>query len=120
MLRTIFGQRQAPAARARVNQMTAKELHERMEKDENLFLIDVRTAGEYEYDGHIEGARLMPLSVLPVRLQEIPRDRTVVCVCRSGARSYTACELLQKQGFENVINLNGGMMGWKRARLPHK
>ena len=83
-------------------------------------LIDVRTAGEYEYDGHIEGARLMPLSVLPVRLQEIPRDRTVVCVCRSGARSYTACELLQKQGFENVINLNGGMMGWKRARLPHK
>ena len=120
MLRTIFGQRTPTTARTRVEQIDARELQQRMSADDSLFLIDVRTPGEYEYDGHIAGARLVPLAVLPVRMQEIPKGRTIVCVCRSGARSYTACELLQRQGYEKVINLSGGMMGWKRAGLPQK
>ena len=119
MLRSLFGQRPAAAGRPQIKQLNAQEFKALMAEDDSLFFIDVRTPGEYEHDGHIAGSRLIPLSVLPARLQEIPKDRTVVCVCRSGARSYTACELLQKQGYENVINLSGGMMGWKWAGLPH-
>jgi rhodanese-related sulfurtransferase len=100
-----------------MDQLNALELQAKMVADSTLFIIDVRTPGEYQHDGHIPGSRLVPLSVLPVRMQEIPKDRTIVCVCRSGARSYTACELLQKKGYQNVYNLSGGMIGWKRAGL---
>lgn len=116
MLRQLFGQQ--TRTRTAVEQSDARTLKARLDNDESLILLDVRTPGEYEYDGHIAGSRLLPLSVLMNRAQELPKDKPIVCVCRSGNRSYTACELLSRQGFTNVINLQGGMIGWKRAGLP--
>ena len=118
MLRQLFGQR--GVGRTAVKQINAKELKNMLDSNKSIVMVDVRTPGEYEYDGHIAGSRLIPLSVLNARINEIPKDKTVVCVCRSGNRSYTACEILASQGFTDVINLSGGMFGWHRAGLPQK
>ena len=103
-----------------VKQINAAELHQWLdEADKPLLLVDVRTPGEFEYDGHIGGSQLFPLSSLMARMDELPKDQTIVCVCRSGARSYTACEMLASNGFD-VVNLSGGMIGWKRANFLYK
>jgi rhodanese-related sulfurtransferase len=104
----------------KVEQINAIELNKRIQAGEALFFVDVRTPGEYAYDGHIEGSHLLPLAVLPYRIDELPRDVTIVCVCRSGARSHTASEQLLAQGFEDVVNLSGGMIGWRNAGLPYQ
>ncbi|MCP5098168.1 MAG: rhodanese-like domain-containing protein [Chloroflexi bacterium] len=114
MFRSFFGRGQGTA----VQQLNAAQLKERIDANEALVLIDVRTPGEFERDGRIEGSRLIPLSALTARLAEIPKDKTVICICRSGNRSYTASEVLMNAGFSDVVNLSGGMLGWKRARLP--
>ena len=103
-----------------IKQLDAYQLAELMESNDDVVLLDVRTPGEYEYDGHIEGSQLIPLSMLSYRSDELSADKTIVCVCRSGNRSYTACQQLAAQGFTDVINLSGGMIGWKRAGFPHK
>jgi len=113
MLKQLFGQRRM--ARTAVKQINAAELKKMMDANESVVMVDVRTPGEYEYDGHIAGSRLIPLSALMSRVQEIPKDKTIVCVCQSGSRSYTACEILAKQGFTDVVNLSGGMIGWRRV-----
>lgn len=106
--------RQQPA----VKQITPLELQRWLAKRERLALIDVRTPREYEVE-HIQGARLLPLSVLHQRSGELPDDRPIVCICRSGARSQAACEQLARQGHANLFNLSGGMIAWKRDGLPH-
>ena len=101
-----------------VQQMSPAELKERLRTKEPLIMLDVRTPEEYKHEGHISGARLMPLSVVPVRSNELPHDTPIVCVCRSGSRSQVACESLRRQGFTNVANMAGGMLAWRRAGLP--
>jgi sulfur dioxygenase len=82
-------------------------------------LIDVRGPDEYSGPlGHIRGARLIPLGELSERSDEIERDRPVVAVCRSGARSAQAVVLLQKAGYTKVANLAGGMLRWRATSHP--
>ena len=120
MLQSLFNRTRTQPQKTAVQAVNANDLHQRLQKGEDLLLVDVRTPGEYEYDGHIAGSRLLPLSSLTQRLSQLPRDKTIVCVCRSGARSQTACEFLVANGFSNVITLSGGMIDWKRSRLPHQ
>lgn len=124
MFRSLFTNtaraREMQAPVTAVKQLNPVELQQWLDSNQPApLLVDVRTPGEYEYDGHIDGARLLPLSSLMQRMDELPKDQPIVCVCRSGARSNTACEILASQGFD-AINLSGGMIGWKRAGLPHK
>jgi glyoxylase-like metal-dependent hydrolase (beta-lactamase superfamily II)/rhodanese-related sulfurtransferase len=82
-------------------------------------VIDVREPAEFsDALGHIPSARLLPLSDLAARAGEIARDKPVVAVCRSGARSAQATVLLQKAGFKDVANLAGGMLRWRAEALP--
>jgi len=82
-------------------------------------VIDVREPQEFtDALGHIPGARLLPLSELGARAGEIDRDRPVVAVCRSGARSAQATVLLRKSGLTKVANLAGGMLRWRAESLP--
>ncbi len=80
------------------------------------FLLDVREPDEYRW-GHIAGAALIPLGQLDARLAELPRDRRILCICRSGARSLTATRRLLAAGYA-ATNLRGGMLGWADAGLP--
>ncbi len=77
-------------------------------------VVDVREASEFNGPlGHIRGATLVPLGELATRATELARERPVVMVCRSGARSAQACVILQRLGFADVANLAGGMLRWR-------
>lgn len=80
----------------------------------DVVFIDVREQDEYDA-GHIPGVKLIPLGSIPGRLSEIPTDKTVVAVCRSGNRSGQATEYLRQQGFDKVHNMAGGMNQWSQA-----
>lgn len=95
----------------RMPQVTAQELEGRLQSDTAPIVVDVREPAEYA-GGHIPGSRLMPLGTLGARLQDLPRDREIVLVCRSGARSASATQMLLQSGFQ-AINMAGGMMGWR-------
>jgi rhodanese-related sulfurtransferase len=95
--------------------MTVAELQRKLTAREPLQLIDVRSPEEYQHDGHIVGARLIPLPALAQRLEEIGRDTPVALVCRSGNRSQAAAELMARAGFTQLSNVQGGMNAWRRA-----
>jgi rhodanese-related sulfurtransferase len=79
-------------------------------------LLDVRDQHEWRA-GHAPKARHIPLSQLAARYPELPADRMIITVCRSGMRSARAAHLLAGQGLR-VANLSGGMHAWARAGLP--
>ncbi|WP_167757937.1 rhodanese-like domain-containing protein [Deinococcus fonticola] len=80
-------------------------------------LVDVREPNEYS-EIHAEGAQLLPLSELEARYAELPKDRPLVMICRSGARSARAGEFLLQNGYADVTNLAGGTLAWNEAGLP--
>ncbi|ACL24056.1 rhodanese-like domain-containing protein [Chloroflexus aggregans] len=88
-----------------------------LDRQENFFLLDVRTPQEFVQDGRIAQSTLIPLQELEQRLSELPTDKPIVCICRSGNRSAAACDLLRSRGFE-VINVAGGMRAWAAAGYP--
>lgn len=91
--------------------VTPKELKAMMDKGEPLTLIDVREAKEQAICSL--GGALIPVGSLPERFNEIPRSGTVIVYCRSGGRSGSAVDYLEKNhGFENLYNLAGGILRW--------
>ncbi len=89
----------------------AASLQGMLEGPDAPLVLDVRQPEEYAA-GHIPGAVLLPLPQLNHRFAELPEDRLVVCVCRSGGRSGVAAHLLRAKQ-RNVRNLSGGMLGWR-------
>lgn len=82
-------------------------------------VVDVREAEEFDgVLGHIKSARLLPLAELTDAVPTLDRNVPIVTVCRSGARSAQAAQMLGKLGFERVANLAGGMLRWRSQRLP--
>ena len=79
-------------------------------------VVDVRESDEYAA-GHVPGAHLLPLSVLPVRMQDLPRSEPVFVVCQSGGRSAQAAQLLDQAGLD-VRNVLGGTSAWVRSGRP--
>ena len=85
----------------------------------SIQIVDVRERDEFNGPlGRIRGAKWIPLGELPGRTAELARDRPVVAVCRSGARSAQASVLLSKGGFSDVANLAGGMLRWRAEGHP--
>lgn len=80
-------------------------------------LIDVREPNEYA-EVHAEGAKLIPLGSVAQRLSEIPTDRDVVLICRSGGRSAQACEIASQAGYKRLFNVAGGTLAWVQNNLP--
>lgn len=122
-LSKLFGASDAPAAKATPagrsqSAIHAVEARARIDSAAPPFLLDVREPYEYA-EGHIEGARLLPLGELGRRLNELPRDREILVICRSGNRSGMATRQLVQAGYQ-AVNLSGGMIGWQRAGFPSR
>jgi rhodanese-related sulfurtransferase len=82
-------------------------------------VIDVREPAEYTGElGHIAGSELVPIGVVPQAAKSWDRQREIVLVCRSGARSTRAAATLVSMGFERVMSMAGGMIAWRAAGLP--
>jgi rhodanese-related sulfurtransferase len=82
-----------------------------------VFLLDVRTPGEYAA-GRIPGSVPIPMNQVERRLAEIPRDKKVVAICASGARSAAVARFLADNGYPWVANYGGGVSEWARRGLP--
>ncbi|MDD5675805.1 MAG: rhodanese-like domain-containing protein [Chitinivibrionales bacterium] len=87
-----------------------------MVTDSQVTLLDVRTPPEFS-EGHILGARLIPVAELEERLNEIAslKDRPILVYCRTGNRSGMASRILRKNGFTKVTNLAGGILAWQNS-----
>jgi hydroxyacylglutathione hydrolase len=83
----------------------------RLWQSKEAILIDVRTTLEYR-EGHIPGVANIPLDELERRMNEVPKDKKVVLICRTGNRSAEGTKLLRSKGFANVFNSTGGMSTW--------
>jgi glyoxylase-like metal-dependent hydrolase (beta-lactamase superfamily II)/rhodanese-related sulfurtransferase len=105
----------------KVRQLNAAEVSVRLESARPPFILDVRENEEYRGAlGHIRDSRLVPLRELADRAPELQAHKAgpTVVVCRSGVRSTTAAAILEGLGFEQVYNLQGGMVDWNDRRLP--
>ncbi|MNP60958.1 putative adenylyltransferase/sulfurtransferase MoeZ [compost metagenome] len=90
--------------------ITAQEVAEQIETGKSLNLLDVRELAEW-LEGHVEGAKHIPLSQLVERQKELDLDQEIIIMCRSGNRSGLACELLHEKGYK-VVNMTGGLNEW--------
>ena len=93
-----------------IPQLSVKQLKQRMDGGEDIFILDVREP--YEYQIAQIGGKLIPQNDVPQRLADIPRDREIVVQCRSGARSQKIAEFLKQSGYQQVVNLAGGILAW--------
>jgi len=91
--------------------ITPRELKDRLDKGDKLFILDVREPWEYSM-AKIEGSVLIPLGTLPQSLDQLDRDAEIVAHCHHGMRSADAVGFLHQQGFKSVKNLVGGIDAW--------
>ena len=101
----------AQPATSGVPEITAEQLKAKIDRGEDLFLLDVREPNEFQIC-RIAGSTLIPLGELPQRTGELDRNREMVVHCKVGARSAKAVSLLQDRGFTRVSNLKGGILAW--------
>ncbi|MHB1505522.1 MAG: rhodanese-like domain-containing protein [Sulfobacillus sp.] len=100
-------------------QMTPAELAQALAGPTPPVVLDVREPFEWR-SGHIPGAKLISLGQLPQHLADLPKDKEIVAICRSGHRSMVACSRLAAEGFQ-VKNLAGGYLHWSgELQLPQQ
>ncbi|HEY9282739.1 MAG TPA: rhodanese-like domain-containing protein [Pyrinomonadaceae bacterium] len=101
-----------------MDEITATELKQRLERGDDLQIIDVREPKEYDA-ARLEGARLIPLGQVVGRMNEIDPSRETVVHCKMGGRSAKAIEALQAAGFKGrLVNLKGGITAWSNEVDP--
>jgi len=102
---------------SKVPGISARQLHEMISGGKKVALVDVREPFEFEI-ARIPNSQLIPLGTIPQRLGEVPRTETTVVMCKSGVRSTRVIEFLREQGFENLLNLEGGLDAWREEVDP--
>ena len=99
-------------------EITATELKERLDRGDNVQVIDVREQNEYEI-ARLPDSKLIPLGQVVGRMSEIDPNRETIVHCKGGGRSAKAIEALKRAGFTgNLINLKGGINAWSNEVDP--
>jgi thiosulfate sulfurtransferase len=98
-----------------VAEWAVSELQQAMQQGQALTIIDVRDPASYA-NGHIQGARNIPLVKLPSDYASVPSDTQVICCCYHGNSSKTAVKILMEHGFTSVASLQGGFTAWQEAK----
>jgi sulfur-carrier protein adenylyltransferase/sulfurtransferase len=101
---------EAPAPQLSIPEITPRELKTRLDRGDDLFILDVREPHEYQICNL--GGHLIPLGDLSKRVSELDSSREIVAHCRSGKRSAEAVDFLRQAGFRKVLNLKGGILAW--------
>jgi rhodanese-related sulfurtransferase len=95
-------------------QISAEDLHDKVNGSSKFVLLDVRAPGEYA-DAHIEGAINIPVADLRLRHKELKKDDEIILICSSGNRSSLGASILGQHGFKNLYNVAGGITGYSAA-----
>ena len=100
----------------RINSEEAKQM---LEADSNIVIIDVRNQDEYE-GRHAKNATLIPHDQIHARVEELPKDKTILFICAMGQRSAVACEMAAAMGIptEKLFNIEDGTPGWIKNNYP--
>lgn len=106
----VRGEEEAAPVSA-TGEITVEALKKRLDAGEEVFILDVRNPPELEICA-IEGSYKIPLPDLPMRYQELEPDQEIIVHCKSGVRSAKAINYLREQGYENLKNLQGGILEW--------
>jgi len=101
---------EAPSTATNIPEITPRDLKQRLDRGDDLFVLDVREPHEYQIC-NLNGY-LIPLGELPKRVHELDSSREIVAHCRSGKRSADAVDFLRKAGFRKIWNLKGGVLAW--------
>lgn len=101
-----------------IGEMNPAQAQERLRADQNVQFVDVREPDEFAAV-HADGTVNIPLSELAERHGEIEAGRPTILICRSGARSMQAAQLLADKGHSDLTNLTGGTNAWVEGGLPH-
>lgn len=112
------GVTQQPETKPTMEEITAKELKERLDKGDDIQIIDVREPHEYEI-GRLPDSKLIPLGQVLNRMNEIDPERETVVHCKMGGRSAKAIDALKRSGFQgHLLNLQGGITAWSNDVDP--
>ncbi|KAA0255167.1 sulfurtransferase [Acidobacteria bacterium ACD] len=98
--------------------MTVEELKALQDAGEAPLVLDLREPFELAVSPFPFEVLAIPLGSLPRRLGELPKERTIVCACRSGSRSAQAAAFLRSAGFAAAVNLEGGILAWSERIDP--
>ncbi len=97
-----------------ITQISAEELHDKIQSPSKFVLLDVRALDEFE-DSHIEGAINIPVADLREKHKDLNKEDTIIIICSSGNRSSLGSSILSQNGFNNLYNVAGGMTGYSAA-----
>ena len=99
---------------SRYKNVSAEEANKLISENKDFIILDVRTKEEYD-NGHIPGAKLVPVQVLPMKLNELSgyKDKPILVYCASGGRSPRAVETLADDDFQNIYHLSRGISSWR-------
>jgi rhodanese-related sulfurtransferase len=95
-------------------EISVDELKRRHDAGEDLVLLDVREPDELA-TASIPWATTIPMAQIPVRMNELPRDKPIVVMCHHGGRSDRVAQFLNANGYDNAVNLDGGIDAWSRT-----
>jgi rhodanese-related sulfurtransferase len=93
---------------------TPADVQARLADGERIYLLDVREPHEFR-EAHVPDSVLVPLGHLSMKMGDLPWDKPLVAICRSGNRSGVATGMLKQAGFAQVQNLKGGVIAWARS-----
>lgn len=102
----------APTLPAAINVAQAAQM-----RSDGAFILDVREQVEWD-EYHVPDSTLIPLGTLASRVSELPRDKDIVVVCRSGNRSQEGRDILLRAGFTNITSMSGGLVDWRSQGFP--
>ena len=95
-----------------MQQLNVQQLQSLINDEQSThFLLDLREQNEFDYC-HITGSHHMPMQTVPNRLDDLPKDCSIITICHLGMRSQQVAQFLLQQGFTDIINLHGGIHAW--------
>jgi len=115
--KNLHADEKQPKTQTDVNNIFPKQAKELIDKEKDVFVLDVRTEEEYK-EVHIKDAHLIPIQELEQNINKIPKDKKVIVHCASGKRSARACETLKDKGLKELYNLSGGISKWQSEGYP--